>query len=297
MSVIRTDVRGDHLTLEQSLRKQGESSNRLITRQLSHIPLAFHHYFWEVSNNYTSEAINYSVLLNKTIGADIDTAFVTVNYDTLLEQSITKIMKEKFIDLSSYYTNGNWLLIKLHGSVGWGVPWDSDPAIGSATSALETFGVPDIKANRIRIGINRDLQRSVEPQTYYYPAMVLPVEDKYGFLCPNEHIDAFRTFLLDCRNFLFVGFSAKDRDLLDFLKLNIPQVAPNNEPGVTNLGIVTGDDSETHSVLQRLSAVTVQFRNPLYPTKLYNKGFSDFLRRSIDPFLRDVWSSVGQGVF
>ena len=47
--------------------------------------------------------------------------------------------------------------------------------------------------------------------------MAMPTDRKYGFVCPPEHIDAFREFLQRAPAVLVIGTQGLDRDLMDSL--------------------------------------------------------------------------------
>ncbi|MCH6558603.1 MAG: SIR2 family protein, partial [Nitrospirae bacterium] len=45
--------------------------------------------------------------------------FVTFNYDTMLEEALSHHMDVQFTQISSYISNNDFVLIKLHGSINW----------------------------------------------------------------------------------------------------------------------------------------------------------------------------------
>ncbi|MCH6555896.1 MAG: hypothetical protein IH797_04710, partial [Chloroflexi bacterium] len=51
------------------------------------------------------------------------------------------------------------------------------------------------------------------------------VEGKYGFVCPPEHVDALEGFLPSCQNYLVIGVSGRDQDLLDLLDTRVKKCA------------------------------------------------------------------------
>jgi hypothetical protein len=154
-------------------------------------------------------------------------AFATLNYDLFLEKALQVPSLGGTIDSLDAYVRPNWLLAKLHGSVNWGrsikdwlgrVPHRND-------FELDLSGVGEARADEmleptIRLlpgpGLAGREQRWLDREPYY-PALVVPVEGKYGFVCPPEHLEQLTEFLRECRNILVIGCSGRDQDLLDLL--------------------------------------------------------------------------------
>ena len=276
MSSVRTKLRAGGV-FEEILRSYSDDPNGHIQWQMAFVPIALHEFFFRVSNNYTSEAINYSHLVNSTVGQGIQTAYVTLNYDTLLEMSLARITGAGFGNLDSYVSSPDWILVKLHGSVGWGYPWDTTERIGEPRAAALENEPPPALAESIEVGLPRLMWAH---DRLFYPALSLPVVGKYGFVCPPQHIDALRRFMIDCANFLFVGFSAKDRDLLDFLADTVQTFRC--------LHVVAGEN-DLEGVVERLAGAVPKLSNLRVeqiradgPIGFSNFGFSRYLEQNID---------------
>ncbi len=275
MSSVRTEVAAN-VPFEESLRRYLDNTNAYIQRQLAFVPIALHTFFFLVSAEYTSEAINYSHLLNRTIGEGIHTAFMTVNYDTLLEMSLTRTTGVVFDSLQSYVSSPDWILVKLHGSVGWGYPWIEDGHMNMATDIggdwarnLASHNPPPSRdPDLIRAGRNNFLYADGRA---LYPALALPVAGKYGFVCPPSHVSALKTFLADCENYLFIGFSANDQDLLDLLKETVRTAR-------SFFTVTGGLHKESQAVAGRLMEAVPQFRGPYrLGAKHFGLGFTAYL--------------------
>ena len=103
-------------------------------------------------------------------------------------------------------------------------------------------------------------------------------------MCPPSHEDALVTYLQDCHNFLFVGFSARDSDLLDCLSANVREVR--------RLWIVTGPDDQ-RAVKERLHSVA-PFRTSLasiLPEHTYT-SFAVFARRGLSDLTAYILSDT-----
>jgi len=304
MSSVRTDVRAG-LTFEQSLRAHLSNPNPYVQRQMAFVPIALHEFFYLVSTNFTNEAVNYSHLVNRTIGQGIHTAYITVNYDTLLDTSLSKVTGVAFDSVESYVSSTDWILVKLHGSVGWGYPWDTaeDSGLTLTEDSLSLLwpavltGAIDMYRPPLSLGVlsrvkalsyplpakNPDvIDVGPDPGTFFhqggsgggdvcYPALALPVTGKYGFVCPPSHLEALKAFLADCENFLFIGFSANDQDLLDLLKDTVQNVK--------SFCVVAGPPpDQAEGAASRLLQAVPRFRVPYPPgTGHFGYGFTVYL--------------------
>jgi hypothetical protein len=281
MSSVRTDVRGG-ATFEQSLRRYAEDPNPYIQKLMPFVPIALHEFFFRVSNNYTSEAINYSHLINRTIGQGIQTAYITLNYDTLLEMSLRKITRVTFDSIESYISCPDWILVKLHGSVGWGYPWPTTEWIPDMAMAARSNTPPERRSEEIEVGLPREMLRNGRLQQLFYPALALPVVGKSAFVCPPRHVEALDQFLADCQNFLFIGFSANDEDLLGLLDQSTWTRR------VHLLRVVTGGNLT--DVVGRLWNGVRQFRAAPFDIERhgYDSGFTHFLANDLDPIVASL---------
>lgn len=279
MSIIRTEVRAG-VTFEESLRRCADSEDPRVQRLVPFVPIALHEFFFRVSNEYTWEAINYSHLIGRTIGQGIQTAYITLNYDTLLEMSLRKITGVTFDSAESYICSPDWILVKLHGSVGWGYPWPTDEWIPNMVMAARSNKPPERRSEEIQVGLRREMYRNGRTRELFYPALALPVVGKSGFVCPPSHVEALRQFLSDCRDFLFIGFSASDEDLLDLLNETIGNVYP-------QVAVVTGGDlvEVAQRLVTKLPQCNVTFD---IGRRGFNDGFSHFLEKDLDRVLRPL---------
>lgn len=62
--------------------------------------------------------------------------------------------------------------------------------------------------------------RFYDGKTPIYPAITVPIDGKYEYNCPPELLEETKKFLIDCHNYLIIGTSGNDQDLLDLLKQN-----------------------------------------------------------------------------
>ena len=280
---ILSDVRAETsngVSFEVALRRQQDSSNEHIGSKMRFVPIALEQFFYRVSEDYTNQPENYSALVGRTVGRGITTAFVTVNYDTILDQVLCRYRPgprdNRLRTVGSYVASPDWLLVKLHGSVDWGYRYGT-PTEGIAdtllTQGLRTFDRAEIEVADDPYGLR------IGPAELY-PALALPVTGKPGFVCHPSHEAALVELLQDCSNFLFIGFSAKDSDLLDFLTEHVRTVQ--------RLRIVTAPD-DMEGVQKRLHAVA-PFRRSLaaiLPQHTYT-SFTEFVRLGLGDLANSI---------
>ena len=281
---IRMEVSRE-VPFEKALRSRWESDNEHIRYKMRFVPIALQQFFWRASEAYTNQPANYVALVSQTVGRGITTAFVTMNYDTILDKVLCRFRAgphdSSLRTMGSYFSSPDWLLVKLHGSADWGYRvGDAAVSIEGVLAAqeLRPFAREEIEV----LSLPGDLR---EGRTLFYPALALPVEGKYGFVCPISHEDALVTYLQDCDNFLFVGFSARDSDLLECLSANVR--------GVRRLWIVTGPD-DLDDVKERLRSIGPFRRNPMsrQPEHTYT-SFTDFARRGLSDLTGYILSDKG----
>ena len=284
---ILSDIRAEisrEVSFEMALRRRQDSSNEHVRAKIRLVPIALQQFFFRVSMDYTSQPANYQTLVSRTVGRGITTAFVTVNYDTILDQVLCRYRQgrrdSRLNTMGSYVSLPDWLLIKLHGSVDWGYRLGTPEELLEV--ALLTKELPAFGRNEVEVATDVQTLRTGSGQLY--PALALPVADKYGFICPPSHEAALIEFLKDCSNFLFVGFSAKDMDLVEFLAKNVRTVR--------RLWMVTGA-GDMEDVKKRLHEVE-PFRGKLaslLPAHTHT-SFTEFVRSGLDDLTTHILSDT-----
>jgi hypothetical protein len=280
--------------LEAVLRGLRDSQEEHIIRQFRQIPLYLQELLGEININFTSEPVNYTYLVNRLLQTDFEkVAFVTLNYDLFLERSLGTISSSSGTawqpkDLSFHSKAGRkWMLIKLHGSANWGRFVKLDPGlkpnhegvlncVDDIALSLNESALLDI---RVLANHRTRWKESGTKVFLLYPAISVPVEGKYEFVCPGEHIDAPKDFLSSCHNYLLIGISGRDMDLIDLLRANIKKCV--------TLGIVEGNPRAAEEVAERFDASVPQFARAEI-RKVYTNGFSEFTKvkgNSLDDFL------------
>ena len=192
-------------------------------------------YLRELIGNATSERrpTTYDSLLTAIQGHELTAFFLTLNYDLLLEEAIGRTYRRtgKIASLSDYVQQGlEWQVVKLHGSVNWvrrtsGPSVDTGGFIGSSRSEDMPRYLAAISNARIEDEIilkgflpeNDPLGLWDDTYRPLYPAMAMPSDRKYGFVCPTHHVSSLRDFMLGDPAVLIVGTKGLDADLMELL--------------------------------------------------------------------------------
>ncbi len=268
-------------SLEHILRSMLNDGDEHVLHRLGQVPFYFQELFGEISGKYAADPVNYSRLLTEILGSTYEkVALVTLNYDLFLEKALASVEQGRVNSLDAYIQpNRKWMLVKLHGSVNWGrlVPGEARTGSDHAATLELASSIPFEKSRPDRIYQLSDHHERWRDNKFLCPAMILPQEGKYDYLCPEPHVTALTEFLPSCRNFLIIGVSGKDDDLLRLL-----------EGGVhicERVAIVGGSD--VAEVRDRFYSTVPQFLGG--QVELRHDGFSSFiLTGQLDAFLSSL---------
>lgn len=257
-------------SLESVLGELARSPRRDIQRRSWELPLYLQDLIGEVSQHYVAGATKLdTMLLGISRSHFRKVLLLTVNYDTLLERAIGRVLEHEFRSLGDYnWTDDDdrkWALVKLHGSVTWGqrlrcekveAPWremvrgldqlDLDPAITVLRGYQGSSRSPD--------------------GHFHYPAIALPVADKRNFVCPDEHVRLAADMLKESSHLLVAGFSGLDLDVMELIA----------QAGQVLEARVVDWQGGAAKALGRFKRVNAAFDiNP--QTVVYDRGFCQFV--------------------
>lgn len=218
-------------SLEELLSKIYNSGNRHEKRQLKYLTYFLRHLFTGISGNYIKGGpSHYDGLVDQILRRNIEVLFLTLNYDLILEKALESFDSVHFDEVQGYIPKGRqWKLVKLHGSVNWGRKLLKQPT--HLTNHLSRHIEPIIDELDLDSGLDKQITivaGDALPNpggSLAYPVMMIPIEDKYEFVCPVEHVHKAEEFLKTCPNFLVVGCSMKDQDICDLLGKNVSKVS------------------------------------------------------------------------
>ena len=150
-------------------------------------------------------------------------AFVTFNYDTLLERAITSDTTRTFPEVSDYVKEAEaWNVYKLHGSLGWSRRVD-------VSNGADLLSTPRSRVLAAREGLLMSLAPSLklapewtkarlEPRELAVPALAVPFESKQDFECPPNQIEQLRGTLPRVDRILSIGWRATDQPFLQLIR-------------------------------------------------------------------------------
>lgn len=267
---IRSRIRRGE-SLESVLEELARSPQRSIQRRGWELPLYLQELIGEISQHYVARGATKldTMLVGISRSHFRNVLLLTVNYDTLLERAIGRVLEHEFHSLADYsWTDDDgrkWALVKLHGSVVWGrrlrcerieAPWrdmvrgldrlDLDPAVTVLRGYQGSSRSPD--------------------GHFYYPAIALPVADKRNFVCPDEHVRLAADLLKESSHLLVAGFSGLDQEVMELI---------GQATSVLEARIVDWQGGAT-KVLGRFKRANAAFDvNP--QVIVYEKGFRQFV--------------------
>jgi hypothetical protein len=249
---IRTQVAAG-TSVETLLRSLEGNPNEFVKRQYYAIPLYLQELLGEVSAHYVRAGpTKFDTLVRALESSSYDKIlYLTLNYDLFLEKALRRLY---LINLSvpRHYVGGNfkWSLIKLHGSVNWGRKLMNPAGAKNSSEILDYLAGELVLDSDVRVLNGWQEEARLIDNSYYYPAITVPLEGKDEFICPKEHSDHAKEFLHDCTDFLVIGFSALDGHVLKLLEV---------VPRVEKLTIVNEGRDSAIETLDRLVQVNNNF--------------------------------------
>ena len=176
-------------------------------------------------NKATRGVTNYKALLDAiehTRSPDETVCLVTFNYDTMLEAALPESVGIEVRSIADYVASKSYKVIKLHGSVNWGLevepPVDHIGAVGDERLVLELIDrAAALKVtDRYHVVNQRPIVR-LDAQRPLVPAIALPLQRKGAFECPAEHLKTLDECLPEVRGLLVIGWRATDAPFLELL--------------------------------------------------------------------------------
>lgn len=285
--IVRILESGQEPGLEQLLREyleQVAKNNKSPFRKpLLEVPLYINHLLGEVSNNFTIQPDEYNTLVLRTLNAASEVLFLTTNYDTLLEIPLGQLNN---VDFSSknHYIQENWSLVKIHGSTNWYRRIQNEFLLNLGDKEYYehlfkySFPLPlekdTIIYDRQRFNVKFDGSNML------YPAITIPVDGKYEINCPDEHKQKAEEFISECTNYLVIGTSGRDRDLLELLANNIKE-----EPRFMFVGRDDNNIALTRDNFVKNIKHLTEYNTAVYAEQsgftgfIYHKGLDEYLNK------------------
>jgi len=203
------------------------------------------------TDTVTKGVTNYKTLLDqiarRAIGKE-KVCLVTFNYDTLLDEALTSrgVKLQSMLD----YIRSDFYLIKLHGSVNWAHEVRNYPIKNGDLSVL----IPEIIDNAPNLDVNSDSFELANANPFnrpfgkpLFPALAIPVENKPGYECPQDHQKVLKEFFPQITKVLLIGWRANENRFLNDLATNMSKRV--------SVMVVSRDQTSASQTLTRISPV------------------------------------------
>lgn len=275
-SEIDRRIRRSSQNLEEILRSYSDQLAKgvddHITRQFLQIPVYLNSLFGEISTHFTRNPDQYADLVNMALSRSSRVLFLTLNYDVLLEIPLARIHGIDFSN-EAQYVSDKWVLTKLHGSVNWYRRFKS-PRARFATPDLLNY-LEHLRTVHLPLDLDDTIHivRMWTHGLFYideiptYPALTVPVVGKYELNCPPGLLERTVDFLRKCENYLVIGTSATDRDLLELL---------NQHCNAGRLWVVGRSEESTQQALRNVLDAAPKLREDT-SVFFHQNGFAEFV--------------------
>src|SRR5882724_8032071 len=261
---LASPLRRSGVIVEAELAKLKEQSKTYppARQELAAIRFYLHSALWECQKKWHEKhnnITNFTALLRELKRWRYETneraCLVTFNYDTMVEQAMDLVLGCKFRSFSEYISQDNFALIKLHGSIDWGLE-----------IAEQVSGPQDIIHRVDKLTVTQTYRRVLRPPMVLesgpigLPALSIPVENKDEFNCPPEHVEELERCIPDVTKIITIGWRATEAEFLK--KLKAPFTGLRCAP---ELMIVSGDQQGAKETCDNLGILTAENRDRYLP--------------------------------
>jgi hypothetical protein len=255
------------VTVEQRLEElyDNADADEELDREVTALRFYMQEVLWRCSDEWSSAArgiSNYGELVARAgewrrRGAFEGTAFVTFNYDTLLD---AVVLPRQLRTLDDYTSNPMATLFKVHGSVNWGRRLASKTRYGGDTRSATIA-----EWRQWSLSDSWEIIPSLDNSIDLWPLMpqlAIPMQTKIEFVCPMSMLNKLREALPKTSRVLIVGWKAGD---LPFVNLLAEHVRPR-----TRVHVVSGGDPGSIARRLRGNGLDGDFR-------VFPGGFTKYL--------------------
>jgi hypothetical protein len=247
-------------------------------RQLAGLRFYLQEVTWETGSRWSAAAFNQTnyALLTDAIERwrrrhDESVAYVTFNYDRMLEAALRPFLNLTWETGLDGYTNGPTRVYKVHGLADWGhrvvMPQNyvfSDYRWMLVQQAPSLVPSANEWRRFLEYAIQQPSRAGSEMGILLYPAIALPATGKAGFECPAPHLEALDQDLARMDRLLVVGWKGQEEHFLKLLARQTQKVVAD---------IVSGGEQSAIEVVERLAG-----RLKGLVASPFSGGFSDYVQ-------------------
>jgi hypothetical protein len=258
-SVITRDMRADTtIAFEEALRRLQTDGYAHHQQMALAVPPFLQALLLEYSESLDARCVRYGVLVDELLKLRSTVVFVSLNYDTLLDNRLAAF--SPLNSMRDYIeTPLGWSLIKPHGSVAWFFeqPAAFDPRTPPGDRAIVRQTIECVPTTAFNlVGIRASDGRAPHGPFVRYPALALPDGPKDELVLPPEHLDHLRAILGNSQEIylLVLGYSALDTEILKLI----------TESGCTvrRMTVVNSDVTPALEVFDRVVSTGIE---PIWP--------------------------------
>lgn len=252
-------------------------------RQLAAIRYYIHDVLWHCQHNWATLHFgntNYLSFIDAVERwrheVDQQVCFVTFNYDTMIEKAFEERFGWTFADFAAYTSQPSYKLIKLHGSIDWGLAIEL-PA-KDAKDVIRSAGHGLVVTSHFRKVVLPGIV--FEDRYVGYPAIAIPIEKKSDFSCPPEHLQTLAEVIPNVTKIITIGWRATEQH---FLKMLHSRQA--GSPEDADLMVVSGGDKGVAETTNNLAIGPPETRRKRV---YWGNGFTELIKNidQVDGFLR-----------
>ena len=258
-SVITREMRSDTTIAFEEALKRLQTDGYAHHQQMAVAVPPFLQALWlEYGESLDSRCVRYGILVDELLKLRTTVVFVSLNYDTLLDNRLAAFSPlnsmRDYID-----TPLGWSLIKPHGSVAWffeqtaaldpRTPPGDRPIVRQVIECRPTtaFDLADLRASD---------SRNPHGPCVRYPALALPDGPKDELVLPPEHLDHLCGILGSSQEIylLVLGYSALDTEILKLIT--------QSDCKVRRMTVVNSDVMPALEVFDRVTSTGIE---PIWP--------------------------------
>ena len=269
-SAIQREMAAENtIEFEAALRRLREDGLRHHLQMALAVPPFLQALLLEYSELLRADAFRYGVLVDEMLKLPTQVHFVSLNYDTLLDNQLSAFSPLRTLD---DYIAGDrpWSLIKPHGSVAWFVeqPVVFDPKappsdLTVVRAPIECEPVTDLQLSNLR-GVP---MADPHGPTTRYPAIALPDGPKDELVLPTQHREYFQQALHRTReiHLLVLGYSGLDTEVL--------RLITHSKCTVRRLTVINANGESALEVFDRIRASGIE---PIWED-IYDGSFEQWI--------------------